>query len=148
MYTQTFVALLAAASTAQAFSFSDITTAASNLRRSFSKGPAPNNGNNGHHQRTDICPEAWYNVSTTLTGVFLADGQCTDAARAAIRAAFHDCFNNGCDGSLILADECSNDENLGMSQVCGALGTVAAENKVGYGDMIQFAAGKSDRLFR
>lgn len=41
----------------------------------------------------------------------IATGQCTDLARQAIRAAFHDCGawnlsmgeTGGCDGSLVLA---------------------------------------------
>jgi hypothetical protein len=59
-------------------------------------------------QDTEACPAVWTLISSTLTEQFLADGQCTDAARAAIRSSFHDCFNGACDGSLILANECSN----------------------------------------
>ncbi|KAF1961083.1 heme peroxidase [Byssothecium circinans] len=89
--------------------------------------------------RQDQCA-VWKEISTTLTAQFLADGQCTDPARAAIRAAFHDCFNGACDGSLILANECSNSENTGLEQLCGTLGTLASEKNVGVGDLIQFAA--------
>ena len=63
-----------------------------------------------------------------------------DAARAAIRTSFHDCFNGACDGSLILADECSNIENRGLERVCGNLGNLANEKQVGVADLIQFAA--------
>lgn len=55
----------------------------------------------------------------------------------------HTSFNNGCDGSLILANECSNSENAGISQLCGNLGNVASQFQVGYADLIQFAAGRS-----
>lgn len=48
--------------------------------------------NPGNGATPASCPAVWNNISTTLTGVFLADGQCTDAARAAIRAAFHDWY--------------------------------------------------------
>ncbi|KAF2855130.1 class II peroxidase [Plenodomus tracheiphilus IPT5] len=86
------------------------------------------------------CPPVWTNISTTLTEQFLADGQCTDAARAAIRSAFHDCFNGGCDGSLVLANECANTENRGLERLCGNLQTIATDNNVGMADLIQFAA--------
>jgi len=86
------------------------------------------------------CPSVWNEISTTLTAQFLADGQCTDAARAAIRSAFHDCFNGACDGSLILANECSNSENRGLEQICSNLASIAKEKNVGTADLIQFAA--------
>jgi hypothetical protein len=50
-------------------------------------------------------------------------------------------FNGACDGSLILADECSNSENAGLSRLCGNLGNLAIEKDVGVADLIQFAAG-------
>jgi hypothetical protein len=86
------------------------------------------------------CPPVWNEISTALTAQFLADGECTDAARAAIRAAFHDCFNGACDGSLILANECANPENVGLERVCGNLGNLAKAKEVGVADLIQFAA--------
>ncbi|KAF1833166.1 peroxidase 40 precursor [Decorospora gaudefroyi] len=89
---------------------------------------------------TPACPAIWTEISTTLTEQFLADGQCTDAARAAIRASFHDCFNGACDGSLILANECSNAENKGLERLCGNLANLATQTKVGVADLIQFAA--------
>lgn len=48
--------------------------------------------NNGTRSGTNwpACPSVWWEISTTMTKQYLADGQCTDAARAAIRAAFHD----------------------------------------------------------
>jgi hypothetical protein len=89
---------------------------------------------------TEACPAVWTQISSTLTEQFLADGQCTDAARAAIRSSFHDCFNGACDGSLILANECANTENRGLERVCGNLGNVASQTGVGVADLIQFAA--------
>lgn len=86
------------------------------------------------------CPAVWTQISSQLTEQFLADGQCTDAARAAIRSAFHDCFNGACDGSLILADECSRRENKGLERLCGNLETVQENTGVGMADLIQFAA--------
>lgn len=161
MYFSTpLVAILAAASTAEAFDVSsEVTTAASNGKRSLGKIiQTVNTAVSSLFQRQGSCPAVWSEISTTLTAQFLADGQCTDAARAAIRAAFHDCvsftkcmhltvgltrkkFNGACDGSLILADECSNSENAGLTRLCGNLATVAKDNNVGVADLIQFAAG-------
>jgi hypothetical protein len=97
-------------------------------------------GGGGGKQPAQECPAVWTQISSTLTQQFLADGQCTDAARAAIRSSFHDCFNGACDGSLILANECANKENRGMERLCGNLANVASQTKVGVADLIQFAA--------
>jgi hypothetical protein len=135
------VTALATTSTAQAFNFGDeVHAATTNTKRTvgslfswinnmFTKAPT-----------TSTCPAVWSEISTALTAQFLADGQCTDAARAAIRAAFHDCFNGACDGSLILANECANPENRGLERLCGNLGNLANEKQVGVADLIQFAA--------
>ncbi|KAF2128869.1 class II peroxidase [Dothidotthia symphoricarpi CBS 119687] len=96
--------------------------------------------NNPPKSASATCPPVWTEIATTLTAQFLADGQCTDAARAAIRTSFHDCFNGACDGSLILAGECSNSENRGLERVCGNLGNLAQQKQVGTADLIQFAA--------
>lgn len=136
----TFITALAAASTVQAIQFSDVTTSASNAKRgllSILLGPI------FKKQQGEACPAVWTEISSTLTQQFLANGECTDAARAAIRAGFHDCFNGVCDGSLILADECSRPENAGLERVCGNLGNLAEQKQVGVADLIQFAAGKS-----
>jgi hypothetical protein len=140
-----FLTALAATSTAQAFNIRDEATAVvANTKRSVESmlgwlhDMLNNNGIKKEEQSE--CPAVWTEISTTLTAQFLADGQCTDAARAAIRASFHDCFNGACDGSLILADECSNIENRGLSQLCGNLGNLADQKEVGVADLIQFAA--------
>ncbi|KAH7125563.1 heme peroxidase [Dendryphion nanum] len=128
------VSILAAASTAQAFQFSDVKEAAS------SAAVEARTLLSALFDRQSACPAVWKEISTTLTAQFLGDNECTDAARAAIRAAFHDCFNGACDGSLILANECSNNENRGLERLCGNLGNLAQEKKVGVADLIQFAA--------
>ncbi|KAF1939197.1 heme peroxidase [Clathrospora elynae] len=97
-------------------------------------------GSFGLGKQGAACPAVWTQISTTLTAQFLADGQCTDAARATIRSSFHDCFNGACDGSLILANECANSENKGLERVCGNLANVASQTGVGVADLIQFAA--------
>ncbi|KAF2640825.1 heme peroxidase [Massarina eburnea CBS 473.64] len=122
MYISSFVTILAASSTIQAFQLSDVKAAVGDVTRS------------------DQCA-VWKNISSTLTEQFLgSDGQCTDAARAAIRSSFHDCFNGACDGSLILANECSNTENIGLAKLCSNLGPLATQKNVSTADLIQFAA--------
>ena len=147
MYLSTsFITILAAASSAQALQLSDVQSTASEAKHVvrgllsglINKLVTP--------KSTGTCPPVWNEISTTLTAQFLGDGECTDAARAAIRAAFHDCFNGACDGSLILANECSNSENVGLERVCGNLGNLANEKQVGVADLIQFAAGMLDHL--
>jgi hypothetical protein len=90
MYISTsFITLLVAASTTQAFQLADVKTAASGVTRSVS------NAASSFFAKKEACPAVWSEISTALTAQFLGDGQCTDAARAAIRSAFHDCFNGG-----------------------------------------------------
>jgi hypothetical protein len=137
-----FITALAATSTAQAF---DIREEAHNAgevsKRMFGNIFGMINGFlGGNSKASAACPAVWTKISAQLTEQFLADGQCTDAARAAIRSSFHDCFNGACDGSLILADECSNVENRGLERLCGNLKTVQANTGVGMADLIQFAA--------
>lgn len=90
------------------------------------------------------CPAVWTDVATELKSTFIdSDGNCNDDARAAIRLAFHDCFPGACDGSIILADECTDrGENTQMIDICSTLGTMATNFTVGVADLIQFAAGK------
>ncbi|KAF2183868.1 class II peroxidase [Zopfia rhizophila CBS 207.26] len=134
MYISTsFVAFLAAVDTAQALQFSDGASAASDIKRSVADLTG------SLFKRQGRCPSVWGDISKELTSQFLSDGQCNDAARAAIRAAFHDCFNGACDGSLILANECANDENKGLQDICGKLDSLAKDKKVGVADLIQFA---------
>lgn len=140
-----FITALAASNTAQAFNVAEeANSAAIHTKRTISNmfGWLNNMLRNSPFQKAEesSCPAVWSEISTILTGQFLADGQCTDAARAAIRASFHDCFNGACDGSLILANECSGFENRGLERVCENLGNLAEQKQVGYGDLIQFAA--------
>lgn len=90
MYISTsLITLVVAASNTQAFQLADVKTAASAVTRSVSDAANSLLGQN------QACPPVWSEISTALTAQFLGDGQCTDAARAAIRSAFHDCFNGG-----------------------------------------------------
>jgi hypothetical protein len=136
-----FVTALAAAGTAQAFDIKEEAHNAGELsKRMFGNIFGMLDGFLGNNKQSAECPAVWTQISAQLTEQFLADGQCTDAARAAIRSSFHDCFNGACDGSLILADECSNTENRGLERLCGNLKTVQANTGVGMADLIQFAA--------
>lgn len=83
------ITLVLAVSTTQAFQFADFKAAASEVTRSVSDATS------SLFTKRAGCPAVWSEISTTLTAQYLADGQCTDAARAAIRGAFHDCFNGG-----------------------------------------------------
>ncbi|KAL1653949.1 hypothetical protein SLS61_003350 [Didymella pomorum] len=87
--------------------------------------------------RTDSCPKVWSTVLPELQTAF--DG-CGRDAHGAIRAPFHDCINNGCDGSLILTDECSRAENAGLSDICGKLLSWTQKYNTSAADMIEFAA--------
>ncbi|KAI0844187.1 putative class II peroxidase [Daldinia vernicosa] len=88
------------------------------------------------------CPAVWTDVAADLKETFLdSSGKCTDDARAAIRLAFHDCFPSACDGSIILANECTDrGENAQMVDICSKLGDKATQFSVGTADLIQFAA--------
>jgi hypothetical protein len=99
--------------------------------------------------RAGACPAVWTQISQDLTKIFLqSDGQCTDSARAAVRATFHDCGTwakaqgntGGCDGSLILsAEENARSENRGLQAISAQLLAMAKQNNVGVADMIAFA---------
>ncbi|KAF2260073.1 ligninase LG6 precursor [Lojkania enalia] len=82
------------------------------------------------------CPAVWSTIASDLQSEFSG---CNDNARAAIRAPVHDCVNNGCDGSLILAGECTRVENAGLETICNLLGSKSTQYSVGAADMIQFA---------
>jgi len=84
------------------------------------------------------CPAEWTAIGTELKLSLLG---CNALARQAIRAAFHDCFADGCNGSLMLTDECQRTENDGLEDICAYLPKVHTEHpSVGMADLIQFAA--------
>jgi len=85
-----------------------------------------------------VCPSVWTAVGAELKRSLLG---CNSLSRQAIRAAFHDCFADGCNGSLMLTDECQRTENDGLEAICAYLPKVHAENpSVGMADLIQFAS--------
>lgn len=93
---------------------------------------------------TQPCPQIWNTISAELTTVFLSKSTCNADARAAIRAAFHDCFPDGnCNGSIFLAGELSRLENEGIGPTVWMLGSLAKRHGVNVADIIQFAAGTS-----
>ncbi|KAF2760916.1 heme peroxidase [Pseudovirgaria hyperparasitica] len=101
------------------------------------------------------CPAIWTTISLDLTKSFLANGQCTDLARAAIRYAFHDAGTfslklpftapaaGGADGSLLLnPTEISRPENNGLQDYNKFIGdkfTLYKPQGVGAADLIYFA---------
>lgn len=132
--------LLAAASGAQALSFTDVSTAASVLKRE-----ASGLGSNllSLVKRQGGCPSEWNDVASELKGWFLDGSVCSDDARAAIRLAFHDCFSGGCDGSMILAQEYNRAENAGLASFAQKLAPLADQYGVGTADLIQFAGAQA-----
>jgi hypothetical protein len=88
-------------------------------------------------RETKSCPSVWSDIASELQSDFAG---CGRDAHSAIRAPFHDCINNGCDGSLILSDECSRPENAGLSGICTKLADWATKYDVSSADIIQFAA--------
>jgi hypothetical protein len=137
-----FITALVATSTTQAFNVQEEAHATvAHSKRALGRLLGMFGGMIGMNRQQDsACPAVWSEISAQLSEQFLADGQCTDAARAAIRSSFHDCFNGACDGSLILSDECQRPGNRGLERLCGNLKNVQENTGVGAADLIQFAA--------
>lgn len=96
-------------------------------------------------EKRQACPDVWREIARELR-FFFADeeGYCTDDARAAIRLPFQDCFpDGGCDGSIILSDECYNRrDNAQLVGICSSLSQYYKRFGVGAADLINFAAGE------
>jgi hypothetical protein len=88
----------------------------------------------------------------------MSGNQCNDLARAAIRAAFHDCgtwdstqgFHGGCDGSLFVGVtpdvELNRTINLGLQRIAPVLTGLASKYGTSVADMIVFAANAATVL--
>lgn len=90
--------------------------------------------------------DVWPDIGEYLKECFIdAEGGCTQLAAQAVRLPFHDCFpDGGCDGSIILTDECtSRPENQQMIPLCHLLYEIYYDKHVGAADLINFAACKS-----
>ncbi|KAK8054308.1 hypothetical protein PG996_013609 [Apiospora saccharicola] len=93
------------------------------------------------------CPSVWGKVAKDLKQTLVGnDGRLTDNGRASVRLTFHDCFPAACDGSIILANECTDrPENAQMIPICGILSQKASDFEVGVADIIQLAGALSIR---
>lgn len=91
------------------------------------------------------CPDVWKTIGEELKYWFIdEEGLCSDLAAQAIRLPFHDCFpSGGCDGSIILTNECTTRlENSPLVPICGILYKMTLDYGVGAADLINFAACK------
>lgn len=91
------------------------------------------------------CPDVWNYIARELKYQFIdKEGYCTNYARQAIRLPFHDCFpGGGCDGSIVLTDECfTRVENERLIPICSKLADIAFRYKVSVADLINLAGGE------
>lgn len=91
------------------------------------------------------CPEVWNYIANELKYEFIDEyGFCNNYARQSVRIPFHDCFpGGGCDGSIVLTDECfTRPENARLIPICAKLRDVANRYKVGVADLINLAGGE------
>ncbi|EUC31955.1 class II peroxidase [Bipolaris zeicola 26-R-13] len=86
--------------------------------------------------RQSACPSVWTDVAASFEKQLTS---CGKFAHTLIRLAFHDC-NSGCDGSIILTDECSATQNRGLNDTCNTLRSMRTQFNVGAADIIQFGA--------
>ncbi|KAH8890106.1 versatile peroxidase VPL1 [Thozetella sp. PMI_491] len=105
-----------------------------------------------------VCPPVWKNVKAELNTLFMSGNQCNDLARAAIRAAFHDCgtwdssqgSQGGCDGSLVVGTtpdvELDRPINKGLQNIASVLQGLASKYGTSVADMLVFAANAATVL--
>ncbi|KAH7417367.1 putative Ligninase LG5 [Cadophora sp. MPI-SDFR-AT-0126] len=154
----------AAASTVHGLSLTDVRSTLAEctdkLRRSlpdygniFTRSPAP-----AEIETRGACPAIWTSIVAEMSGMFIdrstTPSQCNDDARAAIRAAFHDCgtwdksqgSTGGCDGSLVVAGEAfDRPENNGLQDISRKLLVLQTKynstaNPISVADLLQVAA--------
>ncbi|PSR97237.1 heme peroxidase [Coniella lustricola] len=90
----------------------------------------------------------WPGIGEYLREQFTDDhGGCTQLAAQAVRLPFHDCFpDGGCDGSILLTDECtSRAENQQMVPLCRMLYGIHHDSHIGAADLINFAASIANK---
>ncbi|KAI0894692.1 putative class II peroxidase [Annulohypoxylon nitens] len=103
---------------------------------------------------SDACKKSalcvWYYIVQDLKASFSGSDGCTDLARGAIRQGFHDAGawdtssdHGGADGSLLLSDEMSRSDNLGLEDIAAKTKDWYNQYKgygIGMADLIQTAA--------
>jgi hypothetical protein len=143
MHFSNSLALIAIAATSvQAINFPSLV-----LRQNATAAGADDGASTESTDHSGKCPAVWTSISRELTGIFVFGGQCTDDARASIRAVFHDCFpQGGCDGSLAIPAELSRKDNVPMTATVNKLKDLATKYKVGVADMLMFAGCKQGAL--
>jgi len=122
-------------------------------REASGGGGSGGSGKGGSSGTSATCPAIWADVGTALRNLFYdnSTGLCNGNARAAIRAAFHDCgtwntaqaLTGGCDGSLIIANESwTRSENDGLQDISTLYMELRANfsNEIGMADLLQFGA--------
>ncbi|KAI1814301.1 peroxidase [Poronia punctata] len=98
--------------------------------------------------RDPLC--VWYYVANEMWASFANQDGCTGLARGAIRQGFHDAAAwdvdssyGGADGSLLLSDELSRSENLGLQAIGDTTKAIYAKyhpHGAGMADIIQLGA--------
>ncbi|KAI1208205.1 putative class II peroxidase [Annulohypoxylon truncatum] len=135
----------------------DLTSSGSTIKSVLEGGSAIADGSTykpSGDLASDTCKKStlcvWYNIVQDLKATFTDSNGCTDLARGAIRQGFHDAAAwdknsayGGADGSLLLSDEMSRVDNLGLEDIAAQTKDWYNQYK-GYGismaDLIQTAA--------
>ncbi|KAI0888096.1 putative class II peroxidase [Annulohypoxylon maeteangense] len=135
----------------------DLTPAGSSIKSVLGGGSAIADGSTYKplgDLASDTCKKStlcvWYHIVQDLKVAFTDSTGCTDLARGAIRQGFHDAAawdkdssHGGADGSLLLSDEMSRVDNLGLEDIAAQTKGWYSQYKaygISMADLIQTAA--------
>ncbi|PVH85811.1 class II peroxidase [Cadophora sp. DSE1049] len=116
----------------------------------FTRSPAP-----AEVEIRATCPAVWTSIVAEMQGMFIdkstTPSQCNDDARAAIRAAFHDCgtwdntqgATGGCDGSLVYTKYNSTANPISVADLLQVAASVATMTCPG-GPKVPTFVGRKD----